>query len=109
MAESPHARARAEAGYCLAKVLQYKDAKANEEEIVRLLEQAVKNCKDVTGVFPFMDISLSEVASNDLFELEHLQIGCKAPDILGEDLGGSSFKLSDYREKVVLLDFWGHW
>jgi hypothetical protein len=24
-------------------------------------------------------------------------------------LGGKEFKLSDYRGKVILLDFWGFW
>jgi peroxiredoxin len=38
-----------------------------------------------------------------------LAIGDRAPEILGKDLDGDSFKLSDYRGKVVLLDFWGHW
>jgi hypothetical protein len=32
-----------------------------------------------------------------------------AQEIDGEDLDGVHFKLSDYRGKVVLLDFWGHW
>ena len=31
------------------------------------------------------------------------------PEIAGEDLAGVAFKLSDYRGKVVLLDFWGYW
>ncbi len=30
-------------------------------------------------------------------------------DISGEDMDGVAFKLSDYRGKVVLLDFWGFW
>ena len=29
--------------------------------------------------------------------------------VSGEDLDGKPFKLSEYRGKVVLLDFWGHW
>jgi predicted Zn finger-like uncharacterized protein len=33
----------------------------------------------------------------------------EAPDIEGEDVDGQHFKLSDYRGKVVVLDFWGHW
>ena len=38
-----------------------------------------------------------------------LEVGKLAPDIEGEDVDGQKFKLSDYRGKVVLLDFWGHW
>ena len=36
-------------------------------------------------------------------------LGTEAPEIVGEDIDGEPFKLSDYRGKVVLLDFWGHW
>jgi hypothetical protein len=43
------------------------------------------------------------------FEKERLQIGMEAPDIAGRDLDGAGFKLSDYRGKVVVLDFWGDW
>jgi cytochrome oxidase Cu insertion factor (SCO1/SenC/PrrC family) len=38
-----------------------------------------------------------------------LDVGKLAPDIEGEDIDGQKFKLSEYRGKVVLLDFWGHW
>ncbi|MEM1449090.1 MAG: hypothetical protein AAGI22_08245 [Planctomycetota bacterium] len=41
--------------------------------------------------------------------LTQLQLGQPAPEIEGVDLDGASFKLSDYRGKVVLLDFWGDW
>ena len=37
------------------------------------------------------------------------RVGQFAPDIIGEDLDGVPFRLSDYRGKVVVLDFWGHW
>jgi hypothetical protein len=36
-------------------------------------------------------------------------VGSVAPEIEGPDLDGTTFKLSDYRGKVVMLDFWGHW
>ena len=35
--------------------------------------------------------------------------GQEAPEIEGEDIDGKKFKLSEYRGKVVVLDFWGHW
>ena len=44
-----------------------------------------------------------------LFELRFLVVGKTAPDIEALDLEGKTFKLSDYRGKVVLLDFWGNW
>lgn len=52
---------------------------------------------------------LGELADAELFEMRHLQLGKVAPEITGEDLDGRPMKLSDYRGKVVLLDFWGHW
>jgi hypothetical protein len=44
-----------------------------------------------------------------LFEMRHLVVGKEAPDIEGEDQDGKRFKLSDYRGKVVLLDFWSEY
>jgi len=48
-------------------------------------------------------------AERNLFELRSLAIGQVAPDISGVDIQDVAFKLSDYRGKVVVLDFWGHW
>ena len=39
----------------------------------------------------------------------NLTPGNKAPDIDFVDVQGKSHKLSDYRGKVVLIDFWGVW
>lgn len=52
---------------------------------------------------------LGALADAELFELEHLQVGMVAPEIEGVDEDGVPFKLSDYRGKVVLIDFWGYW
>jgi hypothetical protein len=32
-----------------------------------------------------------------------------APEIQGDDVDGQPMKLSDFRGKVVMLDFWGNW
>jgi hypothetical protein len=54
-------------------------------------------------------VTLGELAERELFALRHLQPGKPVPEVEGEDIDGVKFKLSDYRGKVVLLDFWGHW
>jgi thiol-disulfide isomerase/thioredoxin len=44
-----------------------------------------------------------------VFAINNLGVGKTAPDIESEDLNGVTFKLSDYRGKVVLLSFWASW
>jgi peroxiredoxin len=36
-------------------------------------------------------------------------IGNRAPEITGKDTSGKTFKLSEYKGKVVVVDFWGFW
>lgn len=38
-----------------------------------------------------------------------INIGNKAPELIGKSVDGSSIKLSDTRGKLVLLDFWAAW
>ena len=38
-----------------------------------------------------------------------LAIGKQVPDIVGSDLDGVDFKLSDYQGNVVMISFWGQW
>jgi hypothetical protein len=53
--------------------------------------------------------TVGEKARAELFEIRHLVVGKEAPDIVGEDQDGKRFKLSEYRGKVVLLDFWSEY
>lgn len=78
----------------------------SEDEATRKL--AIVDLKAVIEQAPEED-PLGKRAKGVLFEAENLQIGCVAPDIEGSDLSGVAFKLSDYRGKVVVLDFWGDW
>jgi cytochrome oxidase Cu insertion factor (SCO1/SenC/PrrC family) len=38
-----------------------------------------------------------------------LQVGKVIPNLTGKDMNGKSFNLSEYRGKVVVLDFFGFW
>lgn len=64
-----------------------------------------------TGLLPavlmlFVPAAFATAAPHNPKDLE---IGKVAPEIQGKDVDGKSFKLSDYRGKVVVLDFWGDW
>lgn len=52
---------------------------------------------------------LAKAAGGMLFEKERLQVGMSVPDFEASDEAGVKFKLSEYRGKVVMLDFWGFW
>lgn len=43
------------------------------------------------------------------FAEQHLQVGSTAPEFVGKDVDGKEIRLSAYRGKVVVLDFWGFW
>jgi len=89
------------ASYGLALVLKNKD-EASQPEAEKLLESVVAN-KSPTNK------DLATQASNELADMKVRGLGKKAPDIVGADIDGKEFKLSDYKGKVILLDFWGFW
>jgi recombinational DNA repair protein (RecF pathway) len=75
------------------------------KEIETVFEQAAQKYGDVT--LPGGE-AVAGRAQAELFGIRHLSVGKQAPDIEGEDQDGRRFKLSDYRGKVVLLDFWSY-
>lgn len=132
--ESPHEDVKAIASYALASYFQrVEEAKENVDNprmISYYGEESIEYIKDfdpaearvedllqiVVDKYPDATIgsgervrNIAEMASATLFEIRHLSVGCEAPDIEGTDIDGVDFKLSDYRGKVVMLDFWGDW
>jgi peroxiredoxin len=45
----------------------------------------------------------------DLDKLKRVSKGCPAPDFTKNDVNGEAVKLSDFKGKWVLLDFWASW
>jgi hypothetical protein len=83
-----------------------KEADKLLKESEQLLQRAADKYADVK--LPFRG-TVGEKAKGVLFAVQHLAIGKEVPDIEGVDADSKKFKLSDYRGKVVLLDFWGNW
>ncbi len=92
-----------------AEQLQYINAQRTEADVAEL-ESLLQTLIDEYGDLNYQgDQTYGTVAQRELYELQHLSVGDIAPEIAGKDLDGAEFKLSDYRGKVVMLDFWGHW
>jgi len=100
--KSPDHAAQGCACYTLAFGLARKGRPAEAE---RLFERVVKDFADVTFVMG----SIADNAKSDLFEIRNLAVGKTAPQIVGADADGKPMKLSDFRGKVVVLDFFGFW
>lgn len=106
---SPHASVKGAACYALALQLAPPYSPSAEwttrDEYIALLERVKADFGDVV----VRGQKLAQVTEGALFEVQRLQIGMDVPDIVAEDVDGVPFKLSDYRGKVVMLDFWGDW
>jgi len=83
-----------------AQALESADVDSEEYAVAREALRAV--AKDARS-------RLRNEINNKIKMREELGKGRQAPDIAGVDLDGVEFKLSDYKGKVVFLDFWGDW
>ncbi|WP_321480851.1 TlpA disulfide reductase family protein [uncultured Bacteroides sp.] len=52
---------------------------------------------------------LGKTVENVIAETKRTQIGIQAPDFAQNDVENKTVKLSDFRGKYVLLDFWASW
>jgi hypothetical protein len=120
-AKHPQQVVRGQATYVFGMYYRYRaqpwEKKPSEEEEAKLLREAERHFQEVAKTYaevktPDGLAKLGDKAASQLTRIKNLsslKVGKVAPEIEGEDLDGKKFKLSDYRGKVVLLDFWGHW
>jgi tetratricopeptide (TPR) repeat protein len=101
--KNSHREVKGIATYSLGLIKKGHDKDAEAE---KLFEQVIEKFGDVQDGFRG---TLAAAGRGQLFEIRNLAIGKVAPEIVGEDVGGKSLKLSDYRGKVVVIDFWGDW
>ena len=103
-AKSPHRSVRGTASISIAR-RAVDDPKGYPPEAEKLLAQAAAEYGDVK----VWDRTVKEIAEGELLRMHAIGVGKPAPEIAGADADGHPFKLSDYRGKVVMLDFWGRW
>jgi hypothetical protein len=117
----PQREVRGQAVYALGDYYRYRaqpwGQKLTEAEQAKRFAEAARYYTDVTKTYatvgtPDGRAKLGDKAAAELIRIKNvpnLKVGKAAPEIEGEDLDGKKLRLSDYRGKVVLLDFWGHW
>ena len=77
------------------------------EEAAALFQKVIDHYADLRIESNYPQ-NAGELAKGELFVLRNLSIGKNAPEIEGKDIRGKEMKLSDYRGKVVVLDFGSH-
>jgi hypothetical protein len=125
MARNPEKTAKGRAAYFLLQLLANKientksDAVAStfEKEATVLLKRMETEFAEVplttvppnSKVKPRLLGKLAATEAKGIANIKNLKVGKPIPEIEGPDMDGKTFKISDYKGKVVLLDFWGHW
>jgi hypothetical protein len=109
--DNPDAGAKASAAFNIAKTdyvcRVVSDGAGARSEVVGDVKRARELFGQVVREYP--DTEAAERAAGYIFELDHLQIGMKAPDFAGTDVAEREIKLSDFRGRVVVVAFWGYW
>jgi thiol-disulfide isomerase/thioredoxin len=75
----------------------------------KAFEAVVKDYADCPQLMRDGLPTLGEEAKQELYGLRNLRVGKVAPEIEGEDLNGTKFRLSDSRGKVTVVLFWASW
>jgi predicted esterase/thiol-disulfide isomerase/thioredoxin len=102
-------KVRCAALYALASVVMVA-GEDRQAEAETLFEQF---CTEFDGTYNYRYQDIERVychqAQIQLKELRFRAAGKPAPELDGLDLDGRPMKLRDYRDRVVLLNFWGTW
>ena len=105
VAESPHEKVRAGGLFALGAVLLESKEPSSKAEGRDCMEAVVAEYGEVAS----RGSTYKAAAEGFLYELDNLQIGMAAPEFESIDENGVKWKLSDYKGKVVVIDFWGFW
>jgi hypothetical protein len=109
--KSPKDSVKAAAALSLGRNLSAETDKLGDKiaEADKVAAEAEKYFVMVIDQFAKDNATQKKEAERELKALRTVRVGKDAPIITAPDLDEKEFKLSDYRGKVVLLDFWGHW
>jgi len=101
-------KAQAQGTALAARALEEKASLARPDgATAEQVAEAVVFYKEIMAKYP--DSVSARRCKGPLFSAENLQIGMIAPDIVGQDHDGNDIKLTDFKGKVTVIDFWAFW
>lgn len=113
---NPSKAVKATVAYVLAQSIksQAEGSKIKDDDILPKMKEAIAAFEKVGDEYGDTTLKAfrgkaADLAKKEIEAIKKSPIGKETPEIAGEDTDGVNFKISDYRGKVVLLDFWGHW
>ena len=95
--------------YALAKSTAEKASEGDEKAACLTEKYYERIAKDFADVKMGRNGTLGEMVKGALFEIRHLAIGKKAPNVESKDLKDKAVQLKDYKGKVVVMDIWATW
>jgi thiol-disulfide isomerase/thioredoxin len=113
--KNPHREDRGRACFALIRNLKIeRDQTSEPTALKRIDKQAIGLLRRVDNQ-EFGDVTIDELPLVEAIKAlaesltPQLSPGSVAPEIIGKDLEGNRLKLSDFRGKVVMLEFWAGW
>ncbi|QVL31555.1 TlpA family protein disulfide reductase [Telmatocola sphagniphila] len=91
---------------CVNYLTSEKDVKEKSVASLKLWEQLEREFADVEW---YPGRKMGEDAQDNIYMIKNLLPGGKPLEISAEDTEGKALKLSDFKGKVIMLDFWGTW
>jgi len=93
----------------LGSDLTSKLRKANREALAKEVVDAFSHLSEQDGKRIVEGFTVQKWAEWATFSVQHLRLGKKAQGLDGKSTANKAIALSDYQDKVVLIDFWATW
>lgn len=74
----------------------------------KMNEEDLEN-NDVPDINIEDEMGNNQIEENDIKEIQYAEVGERAPDFTLKNLDGEKVSLSDYKGKIVFLNFWATW
>jgi hypothetical protein len=107
--KNPDPQVKAAATFNLAYALWVGGPGGTEDARQRAADKQKATSLFQTLTKDYPDSPLADEAEDFLAQAEHVDVGVRAPEIIGNDVNGKEIRLSHFRGRVVVLLFWGFW